>query len=236
LPYSEVSFDVDTMPLSIDFNTGGGPAMRIRWSPVVQTVALIALASLSASSGVAQQRPGRPPPPPAAPTAAQRAAQPPATAAEQPAAGQPQAGQAVRLNLQPGAGWSSKCASPSRQAAVECSLEQTVVVTSSGQLLASVVLRVAADTRQPVMLIQVPVGLYLPAGVTLQIDDGKPLPLALQTCDLKGCYTGMPVAAETIAAMKSGKLFKIAVQNMARENINIPLALDNFADAYQKIQ
>ncbi len=216
--------------------------MHIQWTHVVQLFALIALASVSGSSSFAHQRLGQAPPPLATPIAAQKpaqaAAQPPAAAA-QPPADQPlsdQAGQGPRFNLQPGAGWSSKCTSESRETAVECSIEQTVVVAGSGQFLASVVIRIATDTHQPVMMIQVPVGLYLPAGLTLQIDDEKPEPVALQTCDLKGCYAGMPVAAEMIAAMKAGKLFKITLQNMAKKNISVPLSLANFADAYQKIQ
>jgi len=140
--------------------------------------------------------------------------------------------------LQPG-GWASKCESESRQTAVECSVEQTVVA-SNGQFLASVIVRVPADTREPVMTIQTPLGLFLPAGLALQVDDEKPLPLALQTCDLKGCYARMPVAAEMISAMKAGKFFKvtfeITVQNQAKEDISIPLTLHNFAEAYQKIQ
>ena len=213
--------------------------MQIQGSHVVQVFALIALASVSGSSTFAQQRFGQALPVPGGPTAAHQAPQKPAPAAAQSPANQQlpnQAGQAVKLNLQPGAGWSSKCASDSRQTAVECSIEQTVVVTGTGQFLASVIVRVPAGTREPAMMIQVPVGLYLPAGLTLQVDDEKPLPLALQTCDLKGCYAGMPLSAEMISAMKAGKLFKITLQTMAKENISIPLTLDNFAEAYQKIQ
>jgi invasion protein IalB len=115
-------------------------------------------------------------------------------------------------------------------------MEQTVVLTGSGQLLASAVVRVPADTRQPVMMIQVPVGLYLPAGLNLQVDDEKPQPLELQTCDLKGCYAGTPLPPEMLSAMKAGKRLTITFQNLAKENIVVPLTLANFAEAYQKIQ
>lgn len=210
--------------------------MPIRWSFVVQLFAFTAFMNVFTSPGFAQLRLGQTAPAPKSadhPAAAQR----PAPAAAQPPANQQgQAGQAPKLNLQPGAGWSSKCASETRQTPVECSIEQTVVVTSTGQLLASVVIRVPADTRQPVMMIQVPVGLYLPAGLNMQVDDAKPQPLALQTCDLKGCYAGTPVTPEMIKAMKDGKLFKITLQNMAKENISVPLTLANFAEAYQNVQ
>lgn len=115
-------------------------------------------------------------------------------------------------------------------------MEQTVVLTNTGQLLASMLVRLPAETRSPVMVIQVPSGLYLPAGLNLQIDDGKPQPVPLQTCDPKGCYAGMPVAADLLAALKSGKRLTVTFQNISKSNVTVPLSLDNFAEAYQKIE
>ncbi len=136
----------------------------------------------------------------------------------------------------PSGGWVAKCLSESRQSPVECSMEQTVVLTNTGQLVASVLVRVPNDTHQPVMMIQVPVGLFLPAGLNLQIDDGKPQPVPLQTCDLKGCYAGMQMSPELIASLKAGKRLTMTFQNLAKNNVAVPLELENFADAFQKIQ
>jgi invasion protein IalB len=174
-------------------------------------------------------RPAAPPAPPA------QKAQAAAPSEPQPA---PSPNSTPSPNASPpaGGGWVSKCVSESRQSPVDCSIEQTVVLTNTGQLVASVLVRVPTDTRQPVMMIQVPVGLYLPAGLSLQIDDGKAQPVPLQTCDLKGCYAGMQVGPELIAALKAGKRLTMTFQNMAKTNVAVPLALDNFADAYQKIQ
>jgi invasion protein IalB len=174
-------------------------------------------------------RPTAPPPPPA------QKAQAAAPSEPQPSP-RPNSTPSPNASLPAGGGWVSKCVSESRQSLVDCSMEQTVVLTNTGQLVASVLVRVPTDTRQPVMMIQVPVGLYLPAGLSLQIDDGKAQPVPLQTCDLKGCYAGMQVSPELIAALKAGKRLTMTFQNMAKTNVAVPLALDNFADAYQKIR
>jgi invasion protein IalB len=151
-----------------------------------------------------------------------------------PAASEPQP--PPNPTLPAGGGWISKCVSESRQTPVECSMEQTVVLTNTGQLLAAVLVRVPTDTHQPVMMVQLPVGLYLPAGLNLQVDDGKLQPIPLQTCDVKGCYAGIQISAELIASLKTGKRLTLTFQNLAKNNVVVPLALDNFADAYQKIQ
>lgn len=86
------------------------------------------------------------------------------------------------------------------------------------------------------MTVKVPVGLYLPAGLNLQVDDGKPQSVPLQTCDAQGCYGEIPVNSNLIAALKAGKKLSLTFQNMAKTTVLLPLPLDNFANAFQKIQ
>jgi invasion protein IalB len=93
-----------------------------------------------------------------------------------------------------------------------------------------------ADTRTPVALVQLPLGLNLPQGAKLQVDDGRAMDLPIQTCENRGCYASTPIAADLLAAMKSGKQLKISFQNMAKENITVPMPLNDFAAAYDKIK
>lgn len=183
--------------------------------------ALVAQAEPAAKSPPAQRPPKAATPAPAAP--------PPPPAPE--AKPQNPGGQNVL-----GGRWTSRCSSEGRSATLDCVVEQNAVVTQTGQLLLAVTVRVPADTRQPVMMIHGPVGLFLPAGMTIQIDAGKPQQIALQTCDQRGCYAGMQVPADTIAAMKAGKRFAVSFQNMAKEDISVPFSLENFAQAYQRIE
>jgi invasion protein IalB len=131
--------------------------------------------------------------------------------------------------------WVSRCASEGRTANLDCAVEQSAVVTQTGQLLAAVTVRVPPDTHSPVIMIQVPVGLFLPAGITIQVDEGKPQQVPLQTCDLKGCFGAAPLSDETLAAMKTGKRFAVTFQNISKESLIIPFGLSNFAEAYQHI-
>ena len=62
-------------------------------------------------------------------------------------------------------------------------MEQTAVLTKTGQLIVLINIRVPSDTRAPVAVIQLPLGLNLPAGAKLQVDDGKVTDLQIQTCE-----------------------------------------------------
>ena len=106
----------------------------------------------------------------------------------------------------------------------------------TGQLVIAVNIRVPADTHTPSALIQLPLGLNIPNGAKLQVDDGKTTDLQIQTCEARGCYAGTTIAPELLVAMKSGKQLKVSFQNLNKETLTVPLPLADFAAAYDKIK
>jgi len=148
----------------------------------------------------------------------------------------PTPSQAETPSNNPAAGWIVRCTSASRDAPLECAMEQTAVLTKTGQLIVLINIRVPSDTRAPVAVIQLPLGLNLPAGGKLQVDDGKTTDLQIQTCEARGCYSNAAITPDMLAAMKSGKQLKVSFQSLAKETITIPMPLADFAAAYEKIK
>jgi invasion protein IalB len=143
---------------------------------------------------------------------------------------------AAPANTPTSPGWIARCSSASRGAPLECAIEQTAVLTKTGQLIVLINVRVPAETRTPVAIVQLPLGLNLPAGAKLQVDDGKTSDLQIQTCEARGCYANVQISPDMLAAMKSGKQLKVSFQNLAKETITIPMPLADFAAAYEKIK
>jgi invasion protein IalB len=136
----------------------------------------------------------------------------------------------------PPAPWGARCASEARSSALDCVVEQRVIVSNTGQLLAAVSVRIPPGEATPAMMIQTPFGLYLPAGVKVAIDGTGFGDLPLQTCDGSGCYAGQAVSPELLAALKSGVTLSITVQDAAQRDITVPVSLNGFTAAYDKIQ
>jgi invasion protein IalB len=179
---------------------------------------LLGLAAVAGLSPASAQAPKK-----AAPAPAQAPTPQASPSADQPAQPPPPA-------------WVSRCTSITREAPLECAIEETAVLTKTGQLIVLVNIRVASDTHQPVALVQLPLGINLPAGAKLQVDDGKVVDLQVQTCENRGCYANTPVSPELLTALKSGKQLKVAFQNLGKEIITIPMPLTDFAAAYDKIK
>jgi invasion protein IalB len=198
---------------------------------VKNTVKLAALLAVVAvgwfQPGLAQQAQKKTPAHPAP------AAQP----APAPSPSPPAADAIASTQSQPGQpGWASRCTSASRDAPLECAIEETAVLTKTGQLIVLVNIRVTGDSRSPVALVQLPLGLNLPAGAKFQVDDGKAVDLPIQTCENRGCYANLQIPADLLAALKSGKQLKVSFQNLGKETITIPMPLTDFTAAYDKIK
>jgi invasion protein IalB len=133
-------------------------------------------------------------------------------------------------------GWAARCSSASRDAPLECAIEQNAILTKTGQLFVTVNIRVPGDTRAPIALVQLPLGLNLQAGAKFQVDDGKAVDLQIQTCENRGCYASAPITPEIVGALKSGKQLKVLFQDLAKETITVPMPLSDFAAAYDKIK
>jgi len=169
----------------------------------------------------------------AAQAASPKKGAPPAAAQAAPA---PSATPQGESNAPPPPGWVARCASTSREAPLECAVEETAVLSKTGQLIVLVNIRVASDTHQPTALVQLPLGLNLPVGAKLQVDEGKTYDLQIQTCENRGCYANLPIAPDMLAALRNGKQLKVSFQNLNKETITIPMPLTDFAAAYDKIK
>jgi len=132
--------------------------------------------------------------------------------------------------------WTVQCVSQGRAMPIECAMEQSAVLAKTGQLVIQVGVRVPADPRQPSLLLHLPLGLNLPNGTKVQVDEGKSFDVPVQTCENRGCFATAPIVPELLAELKTGKQVKISFQNMAKEPITIPMQLNDFAASFEKIK
>jgi len=115
-------------------------------------------------------------------------------------------------------------------------MEQTAVLTKTGQLIVLINIRVPSDTHAPVALVQLPLGLNLPGGAKLQVDEGKIIDASIQTCEARGCYASIPISPDLLVALRSGKQLKVSFQNLGKETITVPMPLTDYSAAYDKIK
>jgi invasion protein IalB len=171
------------------------------------------------------------------PAAAQRpAAQ--AQTAQAPAAVQPPAAQAPAQNTpmasDGGTGWRVECANDGK--ALDCQTVNKVSQRESGQVVTAVAIRIPPDTKKPVLMVQLPLGIQVNQQVSVQVDEGKAERYPIQTCAQNGCFVAVPVADQVIGALRGGKTLKVAFQSVTSQTITVTMPLGGFALAYDKIK
>jgi invasion protein IalB len=122
------------------------------------------------------------------------------------------------------------------QQGLECRAGQSLFFKQTGQRFMSVAVVVAADTKKPQLLLQLPLGVYLPAGVSLRIGKGEAKTLPYESCDQAGCVAEYAVTDAELSAMAKGANLTVSAANRQKKSFNIEVSSDGFAAAYAKIK
>jgi invasion protein IalB len=143
---------------------------------------------------------------------------------------QPAPGQAAP----PQPNWAMNCANSKE--GLDCRAVQSLFLRNTGQRLLSVVVHVPAGTKKPVLLLQLPLGVYLPAGADLQVgkSEGKNVPF--KSCDQFGCIAEYAITEAEIGAIGKGSDLTITMQNLRKEPVTVTVPSLGFAAAYAKVK
>jgi invasion protein IalB len=138
----------------------------------------------------------------------------------------------------PTQGWLVNCAKAPE--GMLCKATQSIGVPETKQLLAAVAVFKSLSPSGPgspgyAMTLQLPHGLFLPAGASVQIDAEAAQAVAIETCDQRGCFASLPIADKALAAMRKGKALAITFQNLSKSNVKVQLPLAGFPDALAKL-
>ena len=104
---------------------------------------------------------------------------------------------------------------------------------STGQVAVRVDL-VEAENGRSRLQIFMPVGLYLPAGVKVAIDQSGPTQLPYSWCLANACIAADVIEANTIGAMESGQELKLEVMNSNILTLATTVPLNGFATAHKE--
>ena len=121
------------------------------------------------------------------------------------------------------------------EAGLYCRAVQTLFVKKTGQPFLSVVVRVPPDTKKPIMVIQAPLGSYLPAGVSLQFGQDVAKAVPFRSCNQSSCVAAYVTDAEAGAMLNRANL-TITIHNWQRTPIKLMVQGADFPEAYARMK
>jgi invasion protein IalB len=201
--------------------------------PGARAVALALTTTLAAitvgSVAFAQAPPAQPAPKGPAPKAApkgppaQQNAAPPAAAQPAPEAQQPQ------LIYSP---WTKFCLKGQEANAQQvCFTGKDGRIESGMPVIAAVLIEPEGDSKK-VLRVTLPLGMQLPQGTRVIVDQGQPMNAPYIICFTNGCMADYEASAELIGKLKKGQGLVVQGINSQGQPISLVLPLNDFGKAY----
>jgi invasion protein IalB len=139
---------------------------------------------------------------------------------------------AVRAQDPASPAWRVDCTGDGK--VLECRALQQIIDRDDKRLLAQLTVRAPPDSKTPVMMLQLPLGLDLSEPVQFKVDNGAVEKQPVQTCTTTGCFVGMQLNDKFLVSMRRGTLLKIALQNSNKRPIALDVPLLGFSLALDK--
>mgnify|MGYP003627414379 FL=1 len=131
--------------------------------------------------------------------------------------------------------WRVQCNAPAGAPAI-CQMFQNIVVKESGEPMLRFFVGYQGESETPIGVFVVPLGVHLPSGITLKIDDGQAYELALEVCLPNGCRARFGFDQNFLELFKRGNGGTVSFVGGNRQPFNIPISLKGFTAALKAIR
>jgi invasion protein IalB len=134
--------------------------------------------------------------------------------------------------------WTVHCGRRSEQGPQLCEMQQQQVDSEDRTIMAVAVGQVPG-TSDLGLLIILPLGILLQAGVTLQIDGGAEVPLQVDRCERQGCRIETLLEPDLLNRLKAGTkatvFFEAIDPQGERQRLGVPISLLGFTAALNEV-
>ena len=131
--------------------------------------------------------------------------------------------------------WQIRCETPPGAQSEQCALFQSVVAEDRANVGITVLVLKTADQKSRLMRVQVPLGVLLPAGLGLKVDQADVGRAGYVRCLPRGCYAEVVMDDTLVSKMKTGQTATFFIFQTPEEGIGFPMGLKGFGEGYDKL-
>jgi invasion protein IalB len=131
--------------------------------------------------------------------------------------------------------WELRCETPPGALHEQCALLQSVTAEDRPNINLIVIVLKTADGKNRLLRVIAPLGVLLPSGLGLKIDDIDVGRAGFVRCLTTGCVAEVVMEDKLIEQMKNGKNATFIIFQTPEEGIGIPLTLGGFKDGFEAL-
>ncbi len=131
--------------------------------------------------------------------------------------------------------WQIRCDTPAGAQNEQCALIQSVVAEDRSNAGLTVIVLKTADQKSKLMRVVAPLGVLLPSGLGLKLDDKDVGRAGFVRCLPNGCVAEVVMDDNLLNQIKTAKTATFIIFETPEEGIGFPLSLKGLADGYDKL-
>ena len=131
--------------------------------------------------------------------------------------------------------WQIRCDTPPGAKSEQCALIQSVVAEDRANVGLTVIVLKTADAKSRLMRVVAPLGVLLPSGLGLKIDNDDIGRAGFVRCLPNGCIAEVVMDDNLIGKLRNGKQATFIIFQTPEEGIGFPMSLDGFAEGYDQL-
>lgn len=132
--------------------------------------------------------------------------------------------------------WQKRCETPAGATQEQCAIVQNVAADDRPNVTLLVIVLPTADGESMLMRVVAPLGVLLPAGLGLLIDDEDVGRAGFVRCLSTGCVAEVVMDDVLITQLGEGEEATFIVFQTPEEGIGIPVSLDGFAQGFDSVR
>lgn len=131
--------------------------------------------------------------------------------------------------------WETRCDKPPGAQGEICSMMQFVTAEDRDNVGLSVIVLKTADKKSKVMRVLAPLGVLLPSGLGLKIDQNEMGRAGFVRCLPDGCLAEVILDDDLIGKLRNGKTATFVIFQTPEEGIGIPISLNGFGTGFDAL-
>ena len=132
-------------------------------------------------------------------------------------------------------GWQYDC-KLSLEGMENCTAQMTFGDAAQQALLVSLSARQAGgETASPRMKLLVPLGSFLPAGISMRIDENDPFIVPFQACAVEGCFVNLDLAPDVVEALQAEGRMVVEYMTPTQEITAVEVPLRGVRDVFKRV-
>ena len=131
--------------------------------------------------------------------------------------------------------WQLRCDTPPGAQGEQCAVIQSVTAEDRPNVGLTVIILKTADQKSRLMRVVAPLGVLIPSGLGLKIDQVDVGRAGFVRCLPNGCVAEVVMDDTLIGHLRTGQTATFIIFQTPEEGIGIPVSLKGLADGYDKL-